>query len=133
MNDPRRTLPSVTRLLETAGIAELLARAPRNLVVAATREALAAVRQGESPVPSDWVAEISERVARRATPSLHPVLNATGVVLHTNQGRAPLAAAALAAVQAVAAGYSTLELDSATGSRGSRSDRNEHTSIPRAM
>ena len=55
-------------------------------------------------------------------PSLRPVLNATGVVLHTNLGRAPLAEAALARVQAVAAGYSNLELDLATGSRGSRQD-----------
>jgi len=122
MSDPRRTLPSVARLLEEAGIRELLGRAPRNLVVAAAREALAAVRQGHAAVPDDWVAEVGERVARRAAPSLHPVLNATGVVLHTNLGRAPLAASALAAVQVVAAGYSTLELDSATGTRGSRSD-----------
>ncbi len=122
MSDPRRTLPSVARLLEEAGVRALLARAPRNLVVAATRETLAAVRSGRAAVPDDWVAEISERVARRAAPSLHPVLNATGVVLHTNLGRAPLAASALAAVRAVAAGYSTLELDSATGARGSRSD-----------
>jgi L-seryl-tRNA(Ser) seleniumtransferase len=50
------------------------------------------------------------------------VLNATGVVLHTNLGRAPLAAAAIAAVQATAAGYSNLELDSATGTRGHRGD-----------
>jgi L-seryl-tRNA(Ser) seleniumtransferase len=122
VSDPRRTLPSVGRLLEDTGIRALLTRAPRNLVVAAARETLAAVRSGQVAVPHDWAAEISERVARRAAPSLHPVLNATGVVLHTNLGRAPLAAAALAAVQRVAAGYSTLELDSATGSRGSRSD-----------
>jgi L-seryl-tRNA(Ser) seleniumtransferase len=80
------------------------------------------VRSGRAPPPGDWAADVAERVVRRAAPSLHPVLNATGVVLHTNLGRAPLAAAALAAVQAVAAGYSTLELDSATGARGSRSD-----------
>jgi L-seryl-tRNA(Ser) seleniumtransferase len=55
-------------------------------------------------------------------PSLRPVLNATGVVLHTNLGRAPLAEAALARVHAVARGYSNLELDLATGGRGSRQD-----------
>ena len=121
MTDARRALPSVARLLEEPGVQTLLTRAPRNLVVA-LREALAAVRDGRAPLPEDWGAELSERVAQRTAPSLHPVLNATGVVLHTNLGRAPLAAAAAAAVQAVASGYSTLELDSATGTRGSRSD-----------
>jgi L-seryl-tRNA(Ser) seleniumtransferase len=122
MSDARRTLPSVSRLLEDPTVEALLTRAPRNLVVAAVRETLAAVRAGRAPLPADWATAVTERVVRRGAPSLHPVLNATGVVLHTNLGRAPLASAALAAVQAVGAGYSTLELDSATGSRGSRSD-----------
>jgi L-seryl-tRNA(Ser) seleniumtransferase len=122
MTDARRTLPSVDRLLQEAGIQELLGRAPRNLVVASVRDALAAARSGRAPVPDDWVADITERVARRASPSLHPVINATGVVLHTNLGRAPLAPAALAAIHAVASGYSSLELDTATGTRGSRGD-----------
>jgi len=122
VTDARRTLPSVARLLEEPAVQALLASAPRNLVVAAVREAVAAVRDGRAPPPEDWGAEVGERVAHRSAPSLHPVLNATGVVLHTNLGRAPLATAATAAVQAVASGYSTLELDSATGTRGSRSD-----------
>ena len=122
MSDPRRGLPSVARLLEAPEVRELMTRVPRNLVVAAARETLAAVRGGRADLPDDWTAEITEAVARRSAPSLHPLFNATGVVLHTNLGRAPLAAAALAAVQAVGAGYSTLELDSATGTRGSRSD-----------
>jgi L-seryl-tRNA(Ser) seleniumtransferase len=112
----------VDRLLQEPGVRELLGRAPRNLVVAAAREAIAAAREGRGPLPADWALEVAERVERRSAPSLHPVLNATGVVLHTNLGRAPLARAALDAVRAVAAGYSTLEFDSATGSRGSRSD-----------
>jgi L-seryl-tRNA(Ser) seleniumtransferase len=121
-HDPRRTLPSVDRLLQADGVRELLTTAPRNLVVAAVRDALAAARNSRAPVPESWADEIRERVARRASPSLHPVLNATGVVLHTNLGRAPLAPSAIAAVVAVAQGYSTLEFDSATGSRGSRTD-----------
>ncbi len=120
--DPRRHLPSVDRLMQEPGVQALLAQAPRSLVVAAVREAVHAARSGRSPVPADWVGDVAERVTIRASPSLFPVLNATGVVLHTNLGRAPLAAAAVAAVQAVAAGYSTLELDLATGTRGSRSD-----------
>ena len=120
--DLRRALPSVDRLLQDPGVRELLERAPRNLVVAAAREAIAAARGGRGPLPEDWAVEVAERVERRSAPSLHAVLNATGVVLHTNLGRAPLARAALEAVHAIASGYSTLEFDSATGSRGSRSD-----------
>ncbi len=120
--DPRRNLPSVDRLLQEPGVQALLAQAPRSLVVAAVREAVHAARSGRSPMPLDWVEDVTERVAARSAPSLIPVLNATGVVLHTNLGRAPLASAAIAAIQAVATGYSTLELDLATGTRGSRSD-----------
>jgi len=122
VTDPRRGLPSVDRLMQEPGVQALLAHAPRNLVVAAVREAVHSARSGRSPMPSDWVEDVAERVALRASPSLVPVLNATGVVLHTNLGRAPLARAAVAAIQAVATGYSTLELDLATGARGSRSD-----------
>ena len=122
MTDARRTLPSVDRLLNDPGILALLQSAPRNLVVAAVREAIGAARSGRAPAPTDWVAEVAERVAQRATPSLHSVLNATGVILHTNLGRAPLARRALEAVLSVGGGYSTLEFDSATGTRGSRSD-----------
>ncbi|HEX7025448.1 MAG TPA: L-seryl-tRNA(Sec) selenium transferase, partial [Gemmatimonadales bacterium] len=122
MTDPRRRLPSVDRLLQEAGVQALLLRAPRNLVVAAVREAVEAARKGRGPIPEDWVADVTERVAERAAPSLVPVINATGVVLHTNLGRAPLPRAALEAVVAVASGYSTLELDLSSGARGSRSD-----------
>jgi L-seryl-tRNA(Ser) seleniumtransferase len=122
VSDARRALPSVERLLNDPGIRGLMASAPRNLVVAAVRESIASVRGGRSAAVPDWLADITERVARRTSPSLHPVQNATGVVLHTNLGRSPLARRALDALLAVAAGYSTLELDSATGTRGSRTD-----------
>jgi L-seryl-tRNA(Ser) seleniumtransferase len=122
MKDARRTLPSVDRLLNEPGIRGLMDVAPRNLVVAAVRESIAAARTGRSATVPDWLSDVTERVARRTCPSLHAVLNATGVVLHTNLGRSPLARGALESVLAVAAGYSTLELDSATGTRGSRTD-----------
>ena len=93
MKDARRTLPSVDRLLNEPGIRGLMDVAPRNLVVAAVRESIAAARSGRSPAVPDWVSDVTERVARRTCPSLHPVLNATGVVLHTNLGRSPLATA----------------------------------------
>jgi L-seryl-tRNA(Ser) seleniumtransferase len=122
VTDRRRELPSIDRLLGLAEVQRLLQVAPRNLVVAAAREAVAAARLGRAGPPDDWAAEIAERVAARSATSLVPVLNATGVVLHTNLGRAPLAEAALAAVRAVGGDYSNLELDLTTGSRGSRLD-----------
>ena len=122
MTDGRRRLPSIDRLLQLPEVAGLLARVPRNVVVAAAREAVADVRQSHDGPPDDWGALVIERVAARTAPSLYPVLNATGVVLHTNLGRAPLAAPAIEAVVRIGAGYSNLELDVATGSRGNRLD-----------
>ncbi|CAN5886050.1 L-seryl-tRNA(Sec) selenium transferase [soil metagenome] len=122
MSDRRRELPSVDRLLLEPEIVELLQTAPRIAVVDAVRESLAAARTRRAGPPESWAADVRDRLSERTRPSLRPVLNATGVVLHTNLGRAPLAPAALAAMAAVAAGYSNLELDLDTGTRGSRGD-----------
>ena len=121
MTDRRRRLPSVDGLLRQAEVEALLRTVPRAVVVTAAREALAAARARRAG-PEDWAAEIRERLAERRRPGLGPVLNATGVVLHTNLGRAPLAEAAVQAIVAVARGYSNLELDLGTGRRGSRTD-----------
>ncbi|MGN6391810.1 MAG: L-seryl-tRNA(Sec) selenium transferase [Gemmatimonadales bacterium] len=122
MSDPRRELPSVDRLLREPAIAALLDSAPRAAVVAAVRESLAAARTRRAGPPEDWAADVEERLAERRRPTLRPVLNATGVILHTNLGRAPLARVAVDAIIAVANGYSNLEFDLDTGTRGSRSD-----------
>ena len=122
MTDPRRDLPSVDRLLREPAVDALLHAAPRPMVLAAIRETLAAARTRRAGPPDDWATEIRERLVERARPGLRPVLNATGVVLHTNLGRAPLAAAAVEAMAAIAAGYSNLELDLDSGTRGSRTD-----------
>jgi L-seryl-tRNA(Ser) seleniumtransferase len=122
VTDRRRALPSVDRLLREPGVDALLHIAPRTAVVEAVRATLAAARTRRAGPPDDWAAEVRERLADRQRPGLRPVLNATGVVLHTNLGRAPLARAAIAAVAAVAEGYSNLELDLDTGTRGSRTD-----------
>jgi L-seryl-tRNA(Ser) seleniumtransferase len=122
MSDRRRELPSVDRLLREPAVAEMLTRAPRSAVVRAVREALEAARGRRAGPPTDWGVEIGERLDAGDRPSLRPVLNATGVVLHTNLGRAPLAPAALAAMVTAGGGYSNLELDLSTGTRGSRSD-----------
>jgi L-seryl-tRNA(Ser) seleniumtransferase len=122
VSDRRRELPSVDRLLLDPEIRNLLDTVPRIAVVDAVRESIAAARHRRAGPPESWAADVRERLSDRARPSLRPVLNATGVVLHTNLGRAPLAPSALAAMAEVAAGYSNLEFDLDTGSRGSRSD-----------
>lgn len=120
MNDRRRNLPAVSRLLEEAKSAGLLDRHPRALVVEAIRSTLAEARAAGGELPAGgWVAEIERHLALQRRRSLRPAINATGVVLHTNLGRAPLAAAARSALSE-ALGYCTLELDLETGGRGSR-------------
>ena len=122
MTDTRRRLPSIERLLADPGVAGLLAHAPRSAVVAAARDAVASARAGRSGPPENWAAEIADRLRLGLAQSLAPVLNATGVVLHTNLGRAPLAAGAVRAVADVASGYSSLEFDLPSGARGSRGE-----------
>ena len=79
--------------------------------------------------PADLAARAREWAARRGAPRLRRVLNATGVIVHTNLGRAPLAASARAAVARAAEGYSNLELDLETGERGSRHDHVEAAAV----
>jgi len=115
-----RDLPSVDRLLAD----ERLASEPHELALAAARVVLDrardVIRAGGKPAP--LVDEVLEELARTRRPSLRRVLNATGVLVHTNLGRAPLADAALARVAEVGAGYSNLEYDVERGERGSRQD-----------
>jgi len=121
VTDPRRALPSVDALLGDPAVEPLLARHPRALVAHAVRAALAAARTaGGHPPTGGWADDVAARLAAAAAPSLAPVVNATGVVLHTNLGRAPLARAAVEAVARVAAGYSALEYDLGRGARGVR-------------
>jgi len=121
MSDPRRRLPAVEALLAERDIAALLATHPRSLVLRAVRETIDAARADGGTVPLEgWGAAVRARAYRLAAPSLGPVINATGVVLHTNLGRAPLAATAIAALRRVAGEYANLEYDLARGTRGSR-------------
>lgn len=121
MSDPRRRLPSVDALLGEPEIAALLATYARGLVVRAIRETLEAARADAGQPPAEgWAAAVRARVERAAAPSFAPVVNATGVVLHTNLGRAPLATRAIEAMARVAQGYTTLEYDVGRGARGSR-------------
>jgi len=123
MTDARRGLPSVTSLLESEGIQTLLEHVPRGVVVDAIRRTIASVRSSHAEAPADaegWTAAVANAVDDATRRSLRRVINATGVVLHTNLGRAPLAAAALDAIDRVARGFSNLEYDVAGGQRGSR-------------
>jgi L-seryl-tRNA(Ser) seleniumtransferase len=123
MADPRRDLPSVSALLESAAVGRLMAQAPRAVVVDAVRDAVARARRDPAAAPQgadEWAAAIGSALAARARASLRPLYNATGVVLHTNLGRAPLARVAIDAIAATAAGYSNLEYDVEHGTRGSR-------------
>lgn len=122
MNDHRRQLPSVDRLLREPSVERLLTSAPRAAVLSAVRASLEAARTRRAGAPDDWGTDIAARLADERRATLRPVLNATGVVLHTNLGRAPLAAAAIDAIATVAAGYANLEFDLSTGTRGHRSD-----------
>lgn len=122
-----RKLPAVDALLHEPAVAALVAAHGAAAVTEAVRAVLAAARQTISqgqpaPAPDQWPARIEAMLAEQATPSLRPVINATGVIIHTNLGRAPLSATAQKAMAAVAAGYSNLEYDLDAGQRGSRHD-----------
>jgi L-seryl-tRNA(Ser) seleniumtransferase len=91
VTDARRALPSVGALLERAPVRALLDGAPRTLVVDAVRAAVAHARESAT-APSDddaWAAAIADRLAELSRPSLRRVINATGIVLHTNLGPRP--------------------------------------------
>ncbi len=123
--DQLRSLPSVDALLQDHTLRELEQRHGHAVVVEACRAALDAARKSilaghALPMPALLIDDIGERVERTVRPSLLPVINATGVIIHTNLGRAPLSQDALAAMRTVAQGYSNLEYDLAGGERGSR-------------
>src|SRR5579883_3443746 len=122
-----RQLPSVDELLGRPSLAERCRELPRALVAEAVREALQATRAAieRDPRPELVTLERLEQTAlgileRWQQPSLRPVINATGVLLHTNLGRAPLGAEAARRVAEVAATYTTLEYDLEEGRRGRR-------------
>ncbi|MBU4533290.1 MAG: L-seryl-tRNA(Sec) selenium transferase [Eubacteriales bacterium] len=126
-----RQMPAVDEVLRTEQIAALLQKHPRVLVVESIREALDEIRNdliNESDsrplerdvLISDALQGVYSRVAQKARPALRRVLNATGVVLHTNLGRSILSVSAREAVSQVAQNYCNLELNLASGKRGSR-------------
>jgi L-seryl-tRNA(Ser) seleniumtransferase len=127
-SNPLRNLPSVHELLQLPEVQALAAQHAHDVIVTAirmelheTRRRLLAESPGDGQLRLDAIAAgISSRLAREAKPKLRPVINATGIVLHTNLGRAPMAEEAARAAYEAARGYSNLELDLDSGKRSSR-------------
>ena len=120
-----RALPSVTDVLSHPQVAELVERYSHDAVVDLVREELEGARDtirsgGEPPGTDELANSVDSMAASRWRPWPQSVINATGVVLHTNLGRAPLSKSSFDAVRVAAAGYSDLEFDLAGGKRGSR-------------
>ena len=125
-----RDLPSIERLLQSDGGTELQNEFGRSLTVQALRlevdRARAGLRQGAAvPVPEGLIDGARRWLTLRLASTLQPVINATGVILHTNLGRAVLSADAQQAVLAAASGYSSIEYDLERGERGRREDHLE--------
>jgi L-seryl-tRNA(Ser) seleniumtransferase len=129
-----RRVPSVDELLLRPRIAALAGKLERHLLVETVREVLADVRRklisSEAPdegllVPAMLEEKIDEAVAQQFAPSLRPVINASGVILHTNLGRAPLSPLVVEEFRRTATQYSNLEYNLAAGARGKR---DSHTS-----
>ncbi|HZY87612.1 MAG TPA: L-seryl-tRNA(Sec) selenium transferase, partial [Gemmataceae bacterium] len=127
-DNPFRNLPAVNDVLETPPVRALAGQHAHEVIVAAVRAELAELRQrlgrGEE-VDGQRGAEavagrVAERLGRESRPKLRAVINATGIVLHTNLGRAPLAAEAARAAGEAGGGYLNLEMDLESGKRSSR-------------
>jgi L-seryl-tRNA(Ser) seleniumtransferase len=126
VSSPFRSLPAVDTLVREVERRLNGDALPRDLLVGAARAALEQARRqitaGDAAPTADALAkEVAAQARAAARPSLRPVINASGVILQTNLGRAPLSDAALRAMRAVGEGYSNLEYDLTAGARGSRS------------
>ncbi len=121
-------LPSVDALLRSEAARSMLEQFGRELTVAAIRDTLETTRinllkdpPGDQSSSHELMKQAAELLEQWLQPTLRPVINATGVILHTNLGRAPLSSSALQSMSAAAGGYSTLEFELESGGRGSRS------------
>src|SRR5260370_6559428 len=124
-----RQMPSVDELLQLPGVAKLCSEIDRGFVVDITRQVLSQLRReiaaGEMPAeqtiaPAALEARIVHAVQQELAPSLQPVINASGVILHTNLGRAPLPAQLIEELRRTATQYTNLEYDLVAGARGKR-------------
>lgn len=113
--DPRRNIPRMDELLQLPEVESARQRLAEHTIRAILQGAVTQARRGQLPV-SDIPAEIAQRLEQKNAHSLQPVINATGVIIHTNLGRAPLPTAAVEALQA-AASYTDVEMDLHSGKR----------------
>ena len=128
MTNVLQNIPSVNELLERPPLRQLVERVSRTTVVGGVRHFLdnlrSEVQQAAADVELPSPGELAERIAQWITAdqtlNLRPVINATGVLLHTGLGRAPLADAAVQAMQDIARGYASLEVDVTSGQRSDR-------------
>ncbi|MBI4296462.1 MAG: L-seryl-tRNA(Sec) selenium transferase [Chloroflexi bacterium] len=125
MENVFRSLPSVDKVLSDERLKRLEEKYPRQLIVDLARRQMELARQSitaskTSPTFEELVEYIIAQVRLLETPSLRPVINASGVILHTNLGRAPLSRETIAAMETISRGYCNLEFDLETGARGSR-------------
>lgn len=119
----RRHIPAVNKVLEALDAVDL----PRSVVVGIVRHELAALRESNKIVEfRDVFDHILRALDRHVRSRLQPLINGTGVILHTNFGRAPLSSRALESIAQLAAGYSNLEFDLPSGHRGNRAGYLEH-------
>ena len=120
-----RDLPSVETVMSSPALEELAQIYSRPWLVDLVRDQLQVARDAigkgsGAPTPEDVAVEVRRAVKNITRPSPRPVINATGVVIHTNLGRAPLSQEAIDAATQAAQGYSDLEMDRATGRKPSR-------------
>ena len=123
--NPFRQLPSVDRILSDQRVRGLVNGGESGIATVIVRQAIESARLaiaggGEAPTEDQLVESVLGLAAAVFEPSLRPVINATGVIIHTNLGRAPLSDEAIEAMAAVSRGYSNLEFDLEAGERGSR-------------
>lgn len=127
-NNVLRSLPSVNELLESPPLKKLVERVNRNVVVTEARSFLdklrsdlkSAAEEIHIPNPTELADRIAQWITNDQTPHLRPVINATGILLHTGLGRAALAREALDELAAICGGYCSLEVDLEQGQRGQR-------------
>jgi L-seryl-tRNA(Ser) seleniumtransferase len=123
-----RNIPSVNELLDSPPLRKLMDRASRSVVLNGVRDFLENLRKEvqstavdlKLPAAGELAERIAQWIAHEERPSLRPVINATGILLHTGLGRAPLAEEAITAMVDVARDYASVELDLATGDRSKR-------------
>ena len=124
--NPLRHLPSVNELLEHPQLRILVDKVSHNVVVDEVRSFLEGMRSeikqkaADIPTPNEMADKIAKWIVKDQSPKLRPVINATGIMLHTGLGRSPLSKEALEAIQGVSGGYASVEVNLDTGERSQR-------------